>query len=65
MLDYIQLTNVSGTNLPCAANSIPSAPVSPQLSKGFNPSFRRLISTCIELEAMPVASCSQVWEMTV
>ena len=31
--NYIQLTNLSGGNLFCAANSSPSAPVWPQLAK--------------------------------
>jgi hypothetical protein len=33
VLNYTQLTNLSGENLFCAATSGPSAPVSPQLAK--------------------------------
>jgi hypothetical protein len=33
VLNSIQVTNLSGGNLFCAANSSPSAPMSPQLAK--------------------------------
>ena len=41
VLNYIQLTNLSGGNLFCAANSRPSAPVSPQLVSSKRDGFSR------------------------